>query len=156
MARTWLRAIAVSLWTMLLCNCINDTVSLQYRRLGLEGWERSDTLVFDLPEMKEGGEYLPSVLIRTGNLFPYSKLWLCYELELECPKLVLRDTMCVEFASQDVGIVTNGLIVRKYGQSSRPVCLTAGQRGRVRIYHLMMQEVMPGIMEVGTEIRRGH
>ena len=155
MARTWLRAIAMLLWTMLLCNCFNDTVSLQYKHLGQEGWDRSDTLVFDLPEVKAGGEFLPSVLIRTDNLFPYYKLWLCYELELECPKLVLRDTMCVEFASQDVGIVTNGLIVRKYVQDSRSVRLTAGQRGRIRIYHLMMQEVMPGILEVGPEVRRG-
>lgn len=155
MARTWLRAMAMLLWTMLLCNCFNDTVSLQYKHLGQEGWDRSDTLVFDLPEVKAGGEFLPSVLIRTDNLFPYSKLWLCYELELECPKLAVRDTMCIEFAQQNMGIVTNGLIVRKYVQDSRSIRLTAGQRGRIRIYHLMMQEVMPGILEVGTEIRRG-
>ena len=82
----------MSLTAVLMCNCINDTLTHQYKRLDDGGWDRSDTLVFDLPEVKVSGVYLPRVLMRSGNLFPYSKLWVCYEVNLEYPRFTGKDT----------------------------------------------------------------
>ena len=144
----------MSLTAVLMCNCINDTLTHQYKRLDDGGWDRSDTLVFDLPEVKVSGVYLPRVLMRSGNLFPYSKLWVCYEVNLEYPRFTDKDTVCIDIAPKNLKMVSNGLIVRTYSQDSEPIRLSAGQHGRIRIYHLMMQEEMPDIIDVGTEIRR--
>ena len=58
----------------LLCSCNSDVVYDKYNHTQLTGWEKNDTLAFDVPPMKESGRYRLELGLRTSTSFPFTGL----------------------------------------------------------------------------------
>ena len=57
---------AVACVAMALCSCNSDVVYDKYNHTQLTGWEKNDTLAFDVPPMKESGRYRLELGLRTS------------------------------------------------------------------------------------------
>lgn len=138
--------------TCLLVACTDDMLVHRYKHTRPEGWVRSDTIEFSIPEVRRTGHYLMSACLRLGNKFPYQGLWVIMETHLENPHLVLRDT--IDYTTSDEKGLPLGTGINKQviERPVRSLTLHEGQHGKVKFYHIMTREEIPGITDVGLTL----
>lgn len=138
--------------TCILVACTSKLLVHRYEHTRPEGWVRSDTIRFEIPEVPATAHYLISAGLRIDNKFPYQDLWIIMETRLEEPHLILHDT--IDYAVTDEkGIpLGDGINKRQQERPVRSLTLHKGQHGEVRFYHIMTREEVPGITDVGLTL----
>ena len=66
---TWLPII-------ILAACQNNIIYHSYTPVPLDGWNKSDTLVYTLPNSIPAGNYEAEIGIRYQESYPYRDIWL--------------------------------------------------------------------------------
>ena len=107
---------------LFLAACNESTLMHSYKPLPLEGWDRRDTIRFDLPQVQ-----------KDISLPPIKPLSPC-----------LTDAEGYTLA--------RGVNTHQYETQQLPFHLKKGKQGAVRIHHLMANETLTGITEVGIKI----
>ena len=134
--------------------CTKGTVVHRYEKVSLQGWERTDTLCYDLPAATKQQECLLSVGLRYNNDFPYEGIWIVVEGKTEAPSTYWCDTLYLRTADEDGTALGHGVALMQNSVPLRNIRLEEGQHGRLRIWHIMHREVMPSIREVGIRLER--
>ena len=125
--------------------CDEQTVYHSFQSLPTEGWQRNDTLFFNVSVADSATLYNVSVEVRNRNNYPYSP---------EVPN-IKRDTLELRLADNAgiwLGDGWGGLY-----QSTLPAgFIRIGKAGeyRFKIIHLLPDEVLPGINDVGIKLKR--
>ena len=65
--------------TMSLPSCKHSTVFDSYAHTPIAGWEKNDTLSFEIPPLLEGGYYNESLGLRITGNYPFMGLTLIVE-----------------------------------------------------------------------------
>lgn len=154
--RTAPKTIAKTILTTLLLltsSCIGDTLQHQFVHISTDGWYRNDTIVFDLPPAFAEGLYAVDTEIRTKCPATYQRLYLVRELTLQTPLMVHKDTICIETGNSLATCEEKGVTLKCYNHCDSILFLRNGQNGRVRLYHIMSQEIMPHITDIGIQVR---
>ena len=73
------RAAVVAVVTLALPACDGGVVYDEYRPTQIEGWEKNDTLVFDVARLRHGGRYSQEIGLRINALYPFTRLSLLVE-----------------------------------------------------------------------------
>ncbi len=71
----------------LLSSCNRHTVYDHYSHTPIAGWEKNDTLVFDIPKLTAGGMYQQFLGLRINGAYPFMNLYLIVEQTIE-PNIV--------------------------------------------------------------------
>lgn len=66
--------LAVALVAVALSSCDSDVIYDKYNHTPLVGWEKNDTLSFDVPPVKDAGRYRLELGLRTSTSFPFTGL----------------------------------------------------------------------------------
>lgn len=121
-----------------------------------EGWGRNDTLTFDVPELSVDRPNLVTLELRTTSDYPYGRLWLVVEQQWEEPEEHRRDTIAHAMADAKGNITGRGVVLLQHEIPVDTVKATEGQHGRIRVYHIMQKEFLPGLRDVGLRITTPH
>lgn len=151
-----LRKSLILLFAASLCMaCDKQTVYHTFQSLPTEGWQRKDTLFFNVTIPDSATLYNISVEIRNRNNYPYQNLPLLIYYDSPEAQNIKRDTLEMELADSDgiwLGDGWGGL----YQSTLHAGLIHIGKAGeyRFKIMHLLPDEVLPGINDVGIKLKR--
>lgn len=148
------RSTASLILTVLLLNsCTGGIVQQQFRTIsGNDGWERTDTLTYDIPEIQETRDYGMQIHVRVGTRFPYRAVWMARELELHNPYMLKCDTVCVKISDDSGQMDASGTMLFTVDRKIGSIQLKKGQKGRLKLFHLMQQETLPQVHDIGIKL----
>ena len=135
--------------------CDKQTVYHTFQSLPTEGWQRKDTLSFQVTVPDSATFYSISVEVRNRNNYPYQNLPLliCYD-NPETQNLK-KDTLEIKLADS-TGVWSGDGWGGLYQSTLRAGMVRIGKAGeyRFRITHLLPDTLLPGINDVGIKLRR--
>lgn len=145
----------ISLFLVMVC-CESQTVGYAYHHIGAGGWKRNDTLSLELPITDTlSRAFHLQVVVRNNNRFPYQEL-----------------PLCVSYAPSGSGDwTTASLHFALAGEKGKwkgagwsglyqsvlflETIETKGEGGyQFRITHLLANEILPGITDVGVQLKK--
>lgn len=127
----------------------NDTVYHSSRSCGNE-WCRDSVLTYDLPTL---GPIRSEIELRYDKRFPYRKVWLKVEHNLNFPTVRETDTIGVELYDKSGNPLGKGMA--GIYQISVPFITFSGRGGYKRgmsISHCMSDDYLVGISDIGVRI----
>lgn len=142
-------SILSALIILLFIACQSRTVYDQYRHTPVQGWEKNDTLAFNIARLKQGGDYAATVGVRINNKFPFKSLTLIVEQNVLPGGEVVMDTLRCDLISEKGKSLGQGVGSYQYTFPLRRLRLSEGDSLHVVIRHDMMREIMPGVSDIG-------
>ena len=146
------RSLLFPLIGLSLTACTGGTVFHRYKPLPAEGWDRRDTVRFDLPKAETDIDGTLFIGLRTAANISYQDVVLAVEQHFETPSSYRCDTVRYPLADAEGFALSPGVNHHQYETQHLPIHLQKGQNGSVRIHHLMRHETLPDITEVGIRI----
>lgn len=135
------------------CSSNSETLIYEYRPVSFDGWSKTDTIVFTLPEIEQGGLYLGQIGVRTNARYPYQKVWIGVCQKLHHPDTLFLDTVFCEIASRS-DLDKNGIGLFLSEGTLPDHVYHPGQTGEIKVFHILRREEVPGICQVGLHIQR--
>lgn len=135
-------------------SCDTHTPYFHYDHTPVDGWEKNDTLTFDVPPMKIGGEYQTSLGLRLNGEFPFTKLYLIMEQDIIPGMRHKVDTVCFEVANSSGRYTGHGISYLQYTVPVDRDFLQANDSLHITIRHCMKRDILPGISDIGVRIDR--
>jgi gliding motility-associated lipoprotein GldH len=139
-----------------LCGCDNQqTIADRYQALPADGWGTEDTLSFPIDSIASPGDYRLKLCMRTTREIPFQSVFVVVEQQYEKPRLQLRDTIEMRLADDQGNLEGRGLyLYTTEADAPHRLQLHQGQRGTIRVAHIMRRHLLPGIRDVGITITR--
>lgn len=139
--------------------CQGSTVYHAYQAIDTEGWDKRDTLTYTLPSSVTPGTYEAQIGLRYQDAYPYRDIWLGICHNLEDSLTYTTDTLHL-FLADPLGNRSGNRPSGLY-QSAQPYRTTlhiqaTGSSRSFRIIHLMKDQSLPGIHDVGIELDSKH
>lgn len=135
-----------------LAACTGGTLFHSYKPLPAEGWDRRDTVCFDLPKAETDIDGTLFIGLRTAANISYQDVVIAVEQHFETPSSYRCDTVRYPLADAEGFALSPGVNHHQYETQHLPIHLQKGQSGSVSIHHLMRHETLPDITEVGIRI----
>ncbi len=154
MARSKAAFLAVLMMLCAVWSCDSRRAIIDsYVSLPSTGWDTYDTLSYPIDSIESSGDYTLAVHVRTTRNIPFQSIKVVVEQNYDKPQLQLRDTMEVELADDQGNLEGQGLYLYTTGTDSpHSLHLSRGQRGEVRLTHIMRCDPLPSIRDVGISI----
>lgn len=139
--------------------CSRQTIYSHYEPIVPEGWERNDSICFDIPIIIEEGDYSQTIGLRTDNAYPYKNLTLVVDYRLKTPNprpqtLQWRDTLEVRITDNEGNVLGTGINHYQYEMALPNIMLHIDDSLHVSVRHLMRRECLPGITDIGFTVSR--
>lgn len=137
---------------VLLAGCNDSLVYSTFRSTPTNGWDKNEPLKFEVPPMRDEGNYNLSLGVRLSDDFPFRNLHVAIRQECYPSGEEMADTIIYEVVDQHGNINGQGV---NYYQYEMPVFTTALHKGDslfVTVKHIMKREILPGILDVGVII----
>lgn len=147
-SRLPLAATALVLLTAAGCN--RPEVYMHYESTPVGGWERKDTLRFDIPPLTAADDYITTLHVRTTTSTPYPFTKLYVEVAQGWTDSCFVDTVECTFADQEFD--ATGISVRQYTFPVRVLPRAAGDSAHITLRHVMRQTSVSGISDVGLSL----
>lgn len=139
-------------------SCSDSRTYDRYESVSLQGWTRSDTLTFNIPRQWEG-TYQLDLCIRAAQTYPYRSISLLMERKVTSHRhrkkqeVIFHDTINCEIINE------KGMLEGQNGISTteirRPVTsfhLNRNDSLHITIHHIMSQDAVPGISDIGIRL----
>lgn len=120
-----------------------------YEHVPISGWDRRDTIRFDIPVMKHDGDYSPQLGLRTVDGYPYRDLSIIVEHRITPSRKPKRDTLYCDIINKTGHPIGDGISVYQYLFPLPTLSLKKGEHLQFSVYHNMRRESMPDISSVG-------
>ena len=146
--------LAVAFVAIALSSCDSDVIYDKYNHTPLVGWEKNDTLSFDVPPVKDAGRYRLELGLRTSTSFPFTGLSLVVEHTVEPDHMLYTDTVNCRLADEKGNVLGNGVSCFQYNFIVSDISLNKGDSLHICVRHIMKREIMPGISDVGLKLTR--
>ena len=138
----------------LFASCSGGTLFHSYKPMPEEGWERRDTVCFALPQTEEDISGTLTIGLRLTAPVGLQDIVLAVEQSLESPPVYRCDTIRCPLTDTEGNALGQGVNVIQYETQQLPFHLQKEQSGTVRIRHLMTDETIAGITELGIKVSR--
>jgi len=125
-----------------------------FRHAPIDGWDRNDTLVFDIPTFDESGTFDVLVHLRITNAFPLQNLVLNTKIETYPTHKMLTDTLHCALFNQNGRAIEQGVGFAQYTFPLKSLTIAQGDSLRIGVWHPMKRAVLQGVSDVGIEIRK--
>lgn len=145
--------------TSLLTSCYQNTIFDEYAHTPIAGWEKNDTLSFEIPPLMEGGHYQESLGLRITGDYPFMGLTLIVEqniyhnkrkVDTECKV----DTVNCELIDKSGVSKGQGISYIQYNFPINIYQLHQGDSIHIAIRHDMKREILPGVSDIGVKISK--
>ena len=148
------RVLFIPLIGLLCAGCTGGTWLHSYKSLPKEGWERRDTVCFAVPQAEEDISGTLTIGLRLTAPVGSQDIVLAVEQSLEAPAAYRCDTVRCPLTDAEGYALGQGVNIIQYETPHVPFHLSKGQSGTVRIRHLMTDETVTGITELGLKVSR--
>ena len=139
---------------MMLVSCGDSIVFSHYESTPVRGWERNDTLSFNIERIHETNLYAEEIGVRITTDYPFKGLSLIVEQTVQPSNTTITDTLNCDLID-DVGRVRGkGISHYQYLFPLTTLKLNKGESVHVAIRHCMKREILPGITDVGLTLSR--
>ena len=139
---------------VVLTGCDRNKVYSHYEHVPQGGWDKTDTLFFEVPPVKEAGTYQEEIGIRTDLDYPFQSLALVVAQEIH-PKgeffQTIKNCSLYDESGKERG---NGISRFQNAIYLSDIQLDKGDSLRVCITHNMRQEMMQGLSDIGFILTR--
>ena len=140
-------------------SCNNSTIFDQYAHTPIAGWEKNDTLSFEIPPLLEGGHYQENLGVRLTGAYPFMGLTLIVEQTIyhNKKKMVAEcktDTVNCQFVDANGNNKGQGISYSQYKFPINLYDLHQGDSIHIAIRHDMKREILPGVSDVGVKISK--
>ena len=154
MPRNKLRAAAVAMIAAgtAMTACTGGTIYAHYKNT--RGWERTDTAIFELPPMAEGGTYSTAVGLRINAGYPFADICLIVDQRAMPGGTTRSDTLYRRLIDSRNRALGNGLNNFQYEFHVGDSRLRKGDTLMVAVRHYMKRETLPGIEDIGVMVTR--
>ena len=150
----WMLMIIVALAVMVgLASCDRSNVYVKYHNVPSRGWDRNDTLTFDVSSLK-AGFYREEVGIRIDRSYPFMGLSLVVRQTVLPSGYVHTDTLTCKLVDKDGNYRGQGISYYQQTFHLNTIRLHDGDSLHITLRHNMRREVMDGIANVGFRIDR--
>jgi gliding motility-associated lipoprotein GldH len=131
--------------------CTGNKVYDTYNHTPISGWEKNDTLLFDVPAMKNSGSYQEFLGLRINGAYPFVGLTLIIEQTKYPQNLTQIDTVNCQLINKNGTYKGQGVASIQYKFPISTLQLEKGDSLHICIRHDMKREILPGISEIGIE-----
>ncbi len=141
---------------LVLAACQSNTLYHSYQPVPSEGWAKSDTLLYTLPDSIAAGLYALEIGIRYGAAYPYRDLWLTIAHNLQDSLTYTTDTLQVFLADEQGKRVENspGGLFQFTFPYPKPLSISEKSGRTFYIQHFMKDSLLVGVNDVGILIAR--
>ena len=139
---------------MLLSGCNQKTVYNRYVHTPLDGWEKNDTLFFDIRPIGKGGQYLEELGLRLDRRFPFTSLQLTVEQVLLPMGHVRYDTLTCNLFTKGGQPMGDGISYYQCAVPISRVMLNKGDSLHICVRHNMKREMLIGIADIGIKLTK--
>lgn len=139
---------------LMVAACNLDMVYSHYKHVQTNGWERNDTLTFDIPPVALGGHYQENVGLRITGDYPFMGLTLVIDQTATKSKRTFRDTLNCRLIDQNGNAKGRGVSHYQYEFHLNTLPLQADDSLHITIRHDMKREILPGIADIGITLTR--
>ncbi len=152
MRKTFSALIVGIIAATVLPSCNERRVYDRYEHTPLSGWEKNDTLRFDIPRLTADGVYSTSLGLRATVSYPFVGLTLIVEQRLLPADTTFTDTVRCELTDARGKTRGKGLSCYQFRFPLREMRLSKGDSLHIRVRHDMKREMLPGISDVGISL----
>lgn len=148
--------LTILLWavTAIFVSCDHKTVYSHYEHTPKEGWEKIDTLFFEVPPVKEAGTYQEEIGIRTDINYPFQSLALNVAQDV-FPQgehyQTTKNCMLYDETGKERGNGISRFLTVVY---LTDVQLKQGDSMHICITHNMRREMMSGVSDIGIILKK--
>jgi gliding motility-associated lipoprotein GldH len=138
---------------MMFSACNNGMVFDHYEHTMLTGWDKIDTLCFPVPRLDREGLYDVSLGLRVNNVYPFTGLTLLVKQSVSPSGKGRVDTVNCRLRTEQGKVIGQGVSYYQYNFHVSELHLQAGDSLSIKVVHNMKREVLPGISDVGIEVK---
>lgn len=135
-----------------LASCNRRTVYAHYEHTPMTGWDKSDTLAFDVPAAKVAGAYKEDIGLRVVNTYPFQGLSLVIRQTILPSGYTHSDTVFYNLFDRKGNTKGPGVSFYQFQFHFNTLQLREGDSLHICVKHNMKREIMPGIADVGIRI----
>lgn len=134
----------------IITSCTTNTVYHHYYPIKDDGWARTDTVYYSIPDSMKTGLYETRIGIRHTVNYPYRDLW----LSLELPNRLKADTIHLYLVNDRGNWNGNGTAggYYQYETIGPEFNYTDTSDSLIKIYHIMNGFKLPHISDIGLKI----
>lgn len=139
---------------IMIAACNRRLVYDKYVSTPVAGWEKNDTLSFEISPVDSAASYQSYLGLRITDAYPFTALTLIVEQHVYPRDEIKIDTVHCQLTDNRGNATGNGL---SYHQYKFPITLMQLQHGdsiHVRVRHDMKREILPGVSDIGMSLRR--
>lgn len=148
------------LWGLLLLitACHRSPIAYEYQPTPTDGWEPGDTLHFTTDTLTESGTYQLHIGVRTATAisYPYHSLWLVIQQDWQRPSHQQTDTIEYQLANRQGDKIGQGVTLYQYELPVTQIQLEEGNYAQIRVHHIMRNDLLTGIADVGIKLEKVH
>lgn len=145
-------------WTLfmagVLLSCTGNKVYDRYVHTPVSGWEKNDTLVFNLQRMADSGDYASELGLRVTSDYPFMGLTLIVDQWVYPARRHYVDTLNCKLMDAKGNSMGVGMSYYQFRFPIRELPLHRADSVVVKIRHDMKREILPGISDVGYLLRK--
>ncbi|MBM6991845.1 MAG: gliding motility lipoprotein GldH [Prevotella sp.] len=145
----------ILLTTLSLCvACTEGKVYHHYNHTPVAGWEKVDTLAFDVPPLNDSGLYSTDLGLRITNDFPFMGLTLIVEQTVYPSHVRKTDTLNCKLIDKDGTVKGQGISYYQYRFQVSQMQLHLHDSLHITVRHNMKREILPGISDIGIAVNK--
>ena len=134
-------------------SCKDGVVYSSYEHTALAGWERNDTLPFNIVPLADDGTYALDLGLRTSAGYPFRSVTLIVEQKVLPRNITTCDTVTCELTDDKGKVRGNGISNYQYVFHVSDRHYHKGDSLHISVRHDMKREILPGITDVGITLR---
>lgn len=149
---TIMRNSLIILLTLFLLSSCGDKVYDKYKHTSVAGWEKNDTLSFDVSPLAQSGQYDMGLGLRITNSFPFMSITLIVEQTVYPKGTITADTINCQLIDRRGVHKEQGVSYYQYNFPIETMNWEKGDSIHINVRHDMKREILPGVSEVGIII----
>lgn len=147
-------ALLVVMSLLILSACNSRLVYDRYASTPISGWEKNDTLSFDIRPVDGTDTYDMWLGLRTSEAYPFTAITLIVEQHIYPRDTIINDTVSCKITDRHGNASGSGVNFHQYRFPVAALQLQEGDSIHIRVRHDMKREILPGISDVGISLNR--
>ena len=139
---------------LMLCACGRQKIYSHFEHISDTGWEKVDTIDFNISPVAESGIYQEALEIRIDNTYPFQSLTMEVTQTIFPGDRVETHNKVCQLIDQNGNMKGAGVSLFAYTFPFNNITLNRGDSLHITIVHCMKREIMPGVVDVGVTLTK--
>lgn len=150
---TRLACLAVTAALAAMASCSRNIIYSHYEAVSISGWANTDTLTFTTDSLDNSSGCQATLHVRYTDLYPYRQIALVVKQRVTPAGTSRTDTMTLELTDAEGHTNSQGSIHHDMAIDIPTLPMGKGDAMTVSVAHHMHQSLLPGITDVGIEVK---